>query len=156
MESKWSRFGLVSVTFPNYSWADVEESESEDSDSDSERTRMDYYERSYCSLSADDTSNDENYPSDKSDNGSIMTLEEADSIVISRQTQEERDGIRAVTHKNIHMCTPLAQLVLQKSIVRHAKMKCFYSDDESWTDACDQENLLSCLIIGYPWGKIRD
>lgn len=159
MESTWSRFGVVSWEFPNYSWVDAEECESgsEILDGDSERTRIDYYERSKYSLSSDDTCNDKNYPSDKSDNGSIMTIEDEDSIIVTGQrVREERDGILTVVCKNIDMCTPFAQLVLHKSIVLHAKTKCFYFDDHSWTYVCGQENWISCLINGYPWKKNRD
>jgi hypothetical protein len=86
-----------------------------------------------------------------------MTIENEDSIIVTDQrAREERDGIRAVVCKNIDMCTPIAQLVLHKSIVLHAKTKCFYFDDDSWMYACDQENWISCLISGYPWKKNRD
>jgi len=150
MESKWTGYGLLSLAFPNYSWADTEgsDSDSEDTDGESEPRMIEYRESSKCPSSSADPSNDENYPSDRSENGSTVSLEE-DLIAINRQSREERDGVQAVLRKNVGKCTLFAQLVLHRSIVRHAKWRCFCSDEESFSDACSQEDWISWLIIRF-------
>jgi len=151
MDSKWTRFCSIPWSFPKYSWADAEDSDSESdtSESEPEHTIIEYYEQSKSSIFSDDTCNDETYLSGKSDNGSI---EDDNPDMPGEWVQEEKNGVQAILYKRFCKRTPLSQLVLHKSAVRHAKMKCFFSDGElgSLSDACDQEGeILWCIMTYY-------
>ena len=151
MESKWSQFCSFSLSFPNYSWADAEDSdlESDTSESESEVTIMEYHEVCKNSLSSEDTGNDETVISDKSDHESIATNEDDHPDMSSEWAQEERNCAQAVLYKRFSERTPLSQLVLHKATVIHAlKVKCFFSDWELG-NLSDAKNEIWWCIMSY-------
>jgi hypothetical protein len=152
MEPKWSRFCSFSLSFPNYSWADAEDSDpdSDSSESESEDMMIEYYEECKDSLSSDQTCNDENPLSDKSDHGSIATSDD-DHAEIFREWQEERNSVQAVLSKRFCRRTPLSQLVLQKSTVTRALTKCRISYGElgSLSKAFHLQNEILWCIMQY-------
>jgi hypothetical protein len=151
MDPKWSRFCSFSLSFPKYSWADAEDSDSDSdtSESESEDMMIEYYEEYKDSLSSDQTCNDENPLSDKSDHGGIATSEDDHAEMFGEWAQEERNIVQAVLSKRFCKRTPLSQLVLHKSTVTWAVTKCWNSDGElgSLSDAFDrQDEILWCIM----------
>ena len=152
MDPKWSRFCSFSLSFPNYSWADAEDSDSDSDTSESEYEDMmiEYYEECKGFLFSDETCNDENPLSDKSDHGSIATSEDDHAEMFGEWAQEERNSVQAVLSKRFCKRTPLSQLVLHKSTVTRAVTKCF-SDEElgSLSDAFHRQTEILWCIMQY-------
>ena len=113
---------------------------------------IEYYEECKDSLSSDQTCNDENPRSDKSDQGSIATSEDDHAEMFGECAQEERNSVQAVLSKRFCKLTPLSQLVLHKWTVTRALTKCFNSGElGSLSDAFHRQEEILWYIMQHSY-----